>query len=343
MTLSPLRASLVATALMAALAGCSTPGDEASVQPEAAPVAISRHSVGHVDAFYALGRYYQGQVRYDQAIKAYQDVLDAQPNHAEARNALGVIYAIQGHLNQAEMELRTALAAAPAAAHIHNNLGYALLLQGRVEEAIGTFEEALRLDPSCSRAADNLQAATEQLIGRPEEKIASPAPVSSGPVEKVAAVPVPSVETVPVSPLHRVAANVYELQLPVLPRPEPYKAAHAAPLRPADFRVEVSNGNGVEGLARRASVYLKGRGYGVNHLTNQKPYDQKLTEIQYRPGFEQQAKGLQALLAGKGVPAQTTRLRQDVELRLVLGHDLRQPAALAEIEARPVQVAAVGQ
>ncbi|MBS1189176.1 MAG: pilus assembly protein TadD [Rhodocyclaceae bacterium] len=345
MSLSPIHAGLIGTAL--ALAGCSTPGNQSASQLEARPVAATRHGIGHADAHYALGRYYQGQIRYDEAIRSYQDVLDAAPDHADAHNALGVIYAIQGRRALAEQELRAALAKAPGAAHIHNNLGYAFLLQGRAAEAIVEFEEALRLDPAYPRAADNLRVARAELEGRPQERLASPEPVPrTPPMAAQPAAPLPQPGTAPAPQLSRVADNVYELRPP---EPSPAlrlasdKAAFQVPSQPGTVRLEVTNGNGVEGQARRTSLYLRDMGYGVAHVTNQKPYRQRQTEIQYRPGFEQQAMGLQAALAGKGVAAPTSRLRQGVEVRLVLGHDLRQPPSLAEGEGEKetVQLAAV--
>ena len=50
------------------------------------------------------------------------------------------------------------------------------------------------------------------------------------------------------------------------------------------LKVEVANGSGVAGLAKRTSSSLQKRGYAVSRLTNQIPYMQVITEIQYRRG-----------------------------------------------------------
>lgn len=331
MSLSSMHVGLLGAALAAAVAGCSNPGEKKPPQPEATPVSLTRHGAGHVAANYALGRYFQGQRRYDEAVEAYLAVLDADPNHAEAHNALGVIHALQGHHALAEKELRTALSLAPRAAHIHNNLGYALLLQGSPAAAAAAYEEALRLDPSYTRAADNLRIARAQAPGAaPQGQAAATAPALA-----------PSLDTVP--RLNRVAANVYQLELPAAPPRAATMAAAALPGQPG-VRLEIANGNGAGGLAKQTSRYLKERGYGrLTHITNQKPYGQKFTEIQFRPGFERQATELQALLAGKGLATQTSRLRQDVEIRLVLGRDLPRAAAVAESEPGPLQLAAAAR
>ena len=104
----------------------------------------------------------------------------------------------------------------------------------------------------------------------------------------------------------------------------------------------MANGNGVEGLARQTSAYLKEAGYGPMRLTNQKPFGQPHTEIQYRPGFEEQARALQLRLAGKGVTASSSRLRQDVEVRVVLGLDVRSVAQLTAAEPGALRLADAG-
>ncbi|HZX29803.1 MAG TPA: tetratricopeptide repeat protein [Rhodocyclaceae bacterium] len=323
-----------------AAAGCTLANREAppapAATPMATPIAATRHGASHGDAHYALGRYYQGQVRYDDAIKAYQEVLAAQPDHAEAHNALGVIYATQGRWDMAEAELRTALNLAPSSAHIHNNLGYAQLLQGHPAEAATAFEEALRLDPNQARAADNLRIAQARLAGRPVA--AAPAPVKAEPPRPQ----VPSVAVVAPTPqASPVSANIIELRLPAPPRNDGrLAAAPAASAAPLPAGLEVANGNGVPGLAKQASAYFKGMGYGRVRLTNQKPFVLGQTQIQFRPGYQQQAEGLRTALAGKGVLSPSASLRQDIQVRVVLGKDLRAAPRLAEgEEPEPIRLA----
>jgi len=325
---------LIGTALAAA--GCTIATRPAVSTPAVTPMSTARHGAGHGDAHYALGRYYQGQVRYDEAIRAYQEVLDAQPNHADAHNALGVIHAIQGRYVMAETELRTALRLAPGAAHIQNNLGYALLLQGYFAEAISAFEKALLLEPGQARAADNLRIAQARLAGRSEPSAPAPVPVKAASLKPQRSM---VAEVEPTLRVRAVTANVIELRLPAQSRNERKDPLPAQ----SPIRLEVANGNGVGGLARQTSAYLKGIGYGPVRLTNQKPFTLGRTEIQFRPGFQQQAQRLQAALAGKGVLAPSGLLRQDIQVRVVLGKDLRTAAQLAEIEEVPIRLARNGE
>ena len=384
-----LLASLVTGALLAG--ACSTVHESGPMAGQVSPLQVVRHGASNPDALYATGRYYQGQVRYDQAIEYYQRLLEADPRHAEGHNALGVIYAMQGRNDVAEAEFRAALEAAPGAAHIHNNLGYLLMRQGRLNDAVVSLDRALGLDPANTRARDNLEKAYSRMVAM-DGRSAAPPLATQGVGEAVAvarAVPLPaptassalietapdhsatpnpaasSVTPVPTAPapsqaaqggleMARIGANVYELRQPVAPKAAAQQAAApvlpttaaiaAAALAPAtpsrQMRLEVANGNGVEGLAGRTSRFLQKVGYPTARLTNQKPFVQPMTEIQYRPGYEEQANNLQRVFAGKGVLAEAKSLRPDIQVRVVLGQNLRTTAQLAELEAGLLQLAA---
>lgn len=349
-------------------AGCST-YEAPRTALEVSPASAVRHSGNRNDALYAVGRYYQGQIRYDKAIDAYRTLIDENPAHAEAHNALAVIYSLQGQHDLAVIGFKAALAAAPGAAHIHNNLGYEYLRQGRFEEAGAALQEAMRLDPASSRAADNLREVRTRLAAEGRSESYPPAtqahsgpvaaPVSPQPsvaasLEKsvslaaVAETPAlaPPVETAARSDaasgmrLANVAPQVYELQLPQHPAATPSPRPLAEPGKKAG-RVEVANGNGVDGLARRAGALLLRAGYDHPRVTNQKPYQQRLTEIQFRPGFESQAEQLSRMFSGTKGLTRSTALRSDIAVRVVLGKDLRSTAQMAELETGLAQMAAL--
>lgn len=141
--------------------------------------------------------------------------------------------------------------------------------------------------------------------------------------------------------LVKVAANVFELKTrvaheaaaapatPALALAAPKPAAQAVPkaaaLRMA--RLEVANGNGVNGMARRFRHLLGQMGIPVARLSNAKPYKQLTTTIQYSPGFEKQAASLQKALQGKAQLASRQLTASDV--RLVLGKDASQSLTAA--------------
>jgi hypothetical protein len=102
-------------------------------------------------------------------------------------------------------------------------------------------------------------------------------------------------------------------------------------------RLEVSNGNGVNGMATHVGLWLAARGMATDRLTNQQPFVQRQTVIQYRSGHEDAARRLAALLPAnattQALPA--ANLRSDV--RVVLGRDWVQLApCLASSACSPV-------
>ena len=127
--------------------------------------------------------------------------------------------------------------------------------------------------------------------------------------------------------LVKVSPNIYELRW----KPAASQSLAAVPESAHDVPVampqrivglEVSNGNGVTGMAYRVARYLHEHANApMARLTNLKPYTQSVSEIRYRPGM------LDAALAvNHGLP-ETLQLVEDPKLthgtnvRVVLGHD----------------------
>jgi len=135
--------------------------------------------------------------------------------------------------------------------------------------------------------------------------------------------------------LVKVAGNVYELKARIAADPATVPEAPVAPLVAAVAqenkvrmaRLEVANGNGVTGMARRFRSLLGQMGIPVNRLSNDKPYRQVATTIQYSPGFEKQAASLQKALQGKAQLSSRQLASSDV--RLVLGKDAQTSLAAA--------------
>ena len=106
------------------------------------------------------------------------------------------------------------------------------------------------------------------------------------------------------------------------------------------FKLEVSNGNGVGGMAARVAGYLTRFGVSAGRLTNDKTFSQPTTRIQYREGYRTQAARVGSMLpkAVPVVPAGT--LRSDIHVRVVLGGDVRNDVALFDAERSKLQLAA---
>lgn len=431
---------LPAVCVIPLLSSCASFQSAESSAWNVQPAFSVRHSSEKPDAYYQLGRYYQGQNRYEQALTAYHKALALDGGFVEARNGLGVIYSMQGRLQEAIEQFRLASQQAPTAAHIHNNLGYALYLSGLYAEAAGSLEQAVALEPANQAARNNLAQAQEKAGGtvqplpilaqapipQPAEKttsappeaqqaqvgvqpsvVAAPValavaqapqqvvelPTDRDPITTTAGNPVPVMESrVQVVQL---APNVYELRerveaqralgastsprqekalpkdhgliMPVAQKPVPVvhgrvqtaqfapkvyeqrervevqaRTAPSAAGTAKPLRIEVSNGNGVTGMAKKVAGFFDERGYSGARLTNQKPFQVPSSEVHYRTGYREQAQSLVSTMPGHPTLIQANDLRWDISIRVVLGKDVMGNVAYFERGQGKIRLARSG-
>lgn len=267
----------------------------------------------------------------------------------------------QGKLDDAINEFELSVAYAPESASFRNNLGYTYLLLGSARESVSVLQAAAKLDPANQRVRENLTAALA-LSGkeRAEEdsKVAGvETPVGITTTEPALTKKI-SAKVTDKTQLVEISNNVFALQLPTSSSAKTAPAARQPGTQNSEqvrivqtagiddparnmsskvkVRLEVSNGNGISGLAKKTSGYLEGSGYAKARVTNELPYRLQTTEIKYRPGFEPQARSLQATFRG-GIPLNATQyLRADVNVRLVLGKDVKSVTELlAHVPTEP--------
>ena len=298
-------------------------------------------------ALFSRGLSAHGAGQLTLASQHYEEALKLTPDHVGALNALAVIYAQSDRTDEAIQLFARASSLAPGAAHVRNNTGYALLRAGRLDEAELALKQAIALDPSSLQTQQNLALVASARAERTSADQAGQA--------------VPSGAGGMAGPrLVMVAPNVFELQAPtgalakadapvqqeasaspptaalgsaVTPRPAAMSAGEA--LR--GVRLEVSNGVGINRLARRTADRLASEGVLTARLTNALPYRQAKTEIQFVPGQALAALALQSRMpvAMQAVPAK--RLIAGVQLRLVLGHDMAGKTIAAWLDAEERQ------
>lgn len=304
----PIRHALPPALLCVVLTACQSAIQEPGLArlPAASAVQEVRHGMARSNALYAIGRYHQGLQRHADAITAFRRLLDEQPQHADARNRLGLSLAATGEMALAIAAFRRARDDAPSDAGIRNNLGYALLLHERIDEAIAELEAALALAPDNERLRQNLAVASTGRSARTSLAHLALDPPASPPATEA------TIATTPATPM---AGPVSGLRTVVPASP----GASSDP----PVRLEISNGNGMTGLARRTASELGVLGYERPRLTNTPVYDVAATHIEYRPGFEKQALQLRHLLRNGPSPGVAKGLRSDIQVRLVLGHDAR--------------------
>lgn len=347
------------------LQACVAPPAKQALVPELAiqPVLRVRHSSDQTAAtYYQLGKYHLERGNFDLARSAYEYSLTLDGRQLEPRNALAALHAQQGRLDEARALLEHIVADYPGVAHPYNNLGYVYYLQNNYAAAITTLQQALALDAGNERARNNLDAVQRAQANHDKhttmagelppplnQPVAAPGPVTAAVADTRSqglVIMSPPLEPQARMEVVQVVPNVYELRLksaiktvladlqlektvataaPPLPLPALARTS-AAPLS----RIEVANGNGINGMARRISHVLGQHGIAVSRLTNERPYKQQDTKIQYRPGYEQTAQGMRHALGGYAVVVPSPYLSGNSDVRLVLGKDAI--AQIAQLE-----------
>jgi len=327
----------------ALLPACSTPPAGTDVSAAAAPSA---------EDSYQHGRSLHLARRHDEAIAAYRQALLLDAGHANAGNGLAIAYAERREFARAipiwrELTRGATMSSGPAVAFLFGNLGHAYLLNGELDEAVAALEKACLLDPLNERAWQHLGQALQGL-GQEERaqqmlRQASalrehdlradyavvqgerPAAIAQALAQRQAAAPGVDREWA-FAEVARTGNGMFELRR--LAAGGTRKAVAAAPVAPLPapdgdrMRVaalEISNGNGRQGMARMLSRQLRDPGLKIVRLTNEKGFAVRQTRIEYRAAFRGVAERLaQRYAAGIPVPVDAGR----VDVRLVLGRDL---------------------
>ena len=326
----------------ALLLACSSP----PVRQQAAPAAVVS-----ADEHYLRGRSLHLAGHYDEAIVAYQAALQTDGAHVNARNGLATAYAEQRDFDRAipiwrELTRGANMSSGAATAFLFGNLGHAYFLNGQYEEAVVAQEKACLLDPlnyrtwrrlgetlqqlgQDARAAQMLRQASalrdhdfhadyaaaaggarlpaiEQAVNTPQR------PERDWASFEVTARPDGMLELRRVLPARSVAPIA-----PIAPAAPPPPADRNPPLLAA---LEISNGNGREGLARLMSRQMRDADLKVVRLTNEKGFAVRQTRIEYQPAFRKVAERL-AERFGTGKPVEVGMAGR-ANVRLVIGRDL---------------------
>jgi Flp pilus assembly protein TadD len=310
-TLNVLHRHALGAAIGALLLACAAPVSAPVNTPTNIPMpqAAADGALAQADDYYALGRSRFAAGQTAAALAAYRRALALDPAHVGAHNGVAVLYAGEGDYAGA-IAIWSALTAAgeaaparPAAAYLFGNLGYAYLLAGDAGRAVAALSQACLLDPFDARAWTHLGAA----LGRAGE----------------AARAAQALQQAEALRLHDVRAD-HALLAEHLAAPA--AAVVSAPLP----RLEISNGNGVRGMAASLGRTLRdgdgGQAWGALRLTNAGHFRLATSRIEYRPEQEAAARRLAQQLGA------TTRMQlcrcERADVRLVLGRDLLDPAAL---------------
>jgi tetratricopeptide (TPR) repeat protein len=321
------------------------------VRDEAARVAVAA-----ADEHYVRGRNLHLERRYDEAIQAYQAALQADAAHTNARNGLAIAYAERRDFAKAipiwrELTRGATMASGPATAFLFGNLGHAYFLNGQYDDALVALEKACLLDPLNHRTWQRLGETLQQLgqDERAKQMLRQASALREHDFQAdYAAVSgsarLPAIERA-VKTNQRADQDwafvevvnkpngMLELRRVLPTRATPpaapgLPAALIVPMAPAPktdktppllAALEISNGNGRQGLARLMSRQLRDPDLKVVRLTNEKGFAVRQTRIEYQPAFRGVAERLaERLKAGKPVEV---GMSGRANVRLVIGRD----------------------
>ncbi len=298
--------SLFATLCASALMGCSP---IALVSATSSPqVDAPSGSKSEVEALFTQARAAQEAGQMQQAEVQYGHVLKKQPAHVGAINSMAVIYAQTARVEQAIALFHRALDIDPKAAYVHNNLGYTLLCLGDFEQAYAQLALAFALNPASPQTRKNIQRLAQD-FGRVTGMESSNADTAAQAPDRSKSV------------LTAIAPNVFVLQSWPAASMEPMSVARLEGALDG-VRIEVTNGAGIRYLAKLTATRLSALGAIPARLTNQTHFRQARTEIQFSPGQEDKAVTLSASLPLAVSYAASNGLRRDIQVRLILGHDM---------------------
>lgn len=303
----------------------------------------------YIKAYNGMGVSYDLLGDFLKASEAYQKALNINPKADYVLNNLGHSYLLQGHVDEAIPAFEKAIALNDKEMLYHNNLGLAFGKKGQFElafseflkagdeaeahyelaqlyyekdryhEAKGHYANALRLNPKSTMMRTGLEVVNALArIFQPSNHEADRGPL----VEPE--LPMRDLEHIETYCRVQIATDILRtanltMEEGVL-TPQRGERKRLSSIKEAG--IEISNGNGVNRMARRVGNYLKERGLSVVRLTNANHFKHRETKIFYREGYDEAAEHV-----GEQLPVfQGTEVRQldrqNVKVKVLIGKDL---------------------
>ncbi|WP_426101758.1 tetratricopeptide repeat protein [Massilia sp. TSP1-1-2] len=301
---------------------------------------------------YLVGRTHHLERHPEQALRYYQAALQAAPMHVDARNGLASLYAEQGELDKAIAlwESLTDAASGPESAYMVSNLGYAYFLRGDLASAQAALEKACLLDPLNYRAWHHLgnvlgkagQSERAEAMYRQAAALLGhdfKADYALAPRAGVAAIDEAlkaarekekdngNSEGWAQTEVRQTEGGVF-----ILRRVEADGAVKLAAAPSARAMLEIRNGNGVGGMARKLARTMNEGSTRVVRLTNQKGFGVLRSRIEYSVAFRNTA----LRLAERVGAMQLVQVESvgGADIRLVIGRDMKETDAPVLATAR---------
>ena len=295
----------------------------------------------HVKAWNGLGVSCDLLGDFPKAIASYQAALRINPDIDYIQNNLGYSYLLQERLPEAIEAFSKAVSLNSRDERYHNNLGLAYAMNAELDKAFEAFKKGgnevkayEKLAQICQRKGLPNLAREYRDKARPMVSEAAkasgepPAPASGRP-------PVKEERAETKEDVEGKETDVAEQLLPKIdvaraaPDEEQVTKQAPPPVQPSlppmkEIGIEVSNGNGINQMARKVGDYLTEMGMKVARLTNANKFNQENTKIFYLMGYETEAAYVaEQLPSGKGNLEAVKRFdRPDIRVKVLIGKDL---------------------
>lgn len=115
-----------------------------------------KQSVNIAQSHYNLGQVLTEQEQWEEAIAAYQEAIQLQPQWVEPRQAIGEIFLKLEQWQEAISCYQQLIEIQPNIAQFHHNLGDALSKLERWEDAVSAYQKSIQLNPEFSWSYNNL-------------------------------------------------------------------------------------------------------------------------------------------------------------------------------------------
>jgi tetratricopeptide (TPR) repeat protein len=293
----------------------------------------------HAKARNALGVLYAERGKYAQAIQVLRQAIVVEPNNSYLHSNLGYACYLNGNYSDAAASLEQATQLDPNNVRAWNNLDSVMEKLGRPVESKVIYKKVQPIKEGFLTRSNGKEVPAIMSARTGEAAVQSASGSISRADFRMRSEPVVRARTA----LRQVGQNLYELEQfgqksdagkiaasvsrPVdVPQPVPGGVSGTTEdsLRPrsSSVRLEISNGNGVTGMAKSVGKLIGGGPLRVVRLTNQLPFNVKTTRIEYSDGHENTARALAASL-GREINVIPKRGTASLDIRVVLGHDLR--------------------
>ncbi len=291
----------------------------------------------YVKAYNGLAISYDLLGDYSKAVEYYKIALSLNPDLDYIKNNMGYSYLLQGKLDEAIDIFKEILSIDNQNKRALNNLGLAFALYGEFDLAFSIFKIAEDESTAHKNIADLLYK--KGLFHEAKEHYTKALALNTSPIDATNI----KIGLEAASALSRISepiANKVEMkdfasldQYNSKPNMEEVSIAQnkTEAITQHNFKrgidIEISNGNGVNRMARRLSNHLKQKGFHVVRLTNASSFGIKRTKIYYKIKYYELANDI-----AQHMPyihdVEIMRIkefdRKNIQVKVLIGHDIAQ-------------------